>query len=273
MVKVKEIQVNDLITASKLPAADFVINPYVGCTNACRYCYASFMKRFTNHPEPWGEFIDVKICDKPLNTKKLIGKSVFLASVTDPYNDFEKEYKQTRKVLEQLVGVNCVLSISTKNELILRDIDLLKQMKNLVVSFSINTTNEDFRADMDKGSPIHRRFAALKTLHENGIKTAAFISPLFPEITEWKDIVTRSKDFIDEYWFENLNLRGSYKHTILEYIKQKHPGVAPLYDSIYNKVHKAYWTNLMTEIKQFCKEQGVKMIDYFHHEQIKKGAK
>ena len=43
-----------------LPVSDYAVNPYVGCTHACKYCYASFMKRFTNHPEPWDEFVDIK---------------------------------------------------------------------------------------------------------------------------------------------------------------------------------------------------------------------
>lgn len=51
---VREIEVNNIITKTSLPVSDFAINPYVGCTHACKYCYASFMKRFTNHPEPWG---------------------------------------------------------------------------------------------------------------------------------------------------------------------------------------------------------------------------
>jgi len=57
---IKEIDVKSVMTKSNLPVSDFSVNPYVGCTHACKYCYASFMKRFTNHPEPWGEFVDVK---------------------------------------------------------------------------------------------------------------------------------------------------------------------------------------------------------------------
>ncbi|HOX60771.1 MAG TPA: hypothetical protein PLV72_02065 [Candidatus Magasanikbacteria bacterium] len=58
---VKEIQASSIITKSNLPDADFVVNPYVGCMHACIYCYARFMKRFTGHDEPWGDFVDVKI--------------------------------------------------------------------------------------------------------------------------------------------------------------------------------------------------------------------
>ena len=66
----KEVVVKDLVTKSNLPASDYVINPYVGCPHGCRYCYACFMKRFTNHSEAWGSFIDIKRCDKPISKKK-----------------------------------------------------------------------------------------------------------------------------------------------------------------------------------------------------------
>ena len=57
---IREVQVKSVLTKSNLPVSDYSVNPYVGCTHACRYCYASFMKRFTGHPEPWGTFLDVK---------------------------------------------------------------------------------------------------------------------------------------------------------------------------------------------------------------------
>ena len=56
---IREIEVKSVLTKSNLPVSDYSVNTYVGCTHACRYCYASFMKRFTGHPEPWGrELLD-----------------------------------------------------------------------------------------------------------------------------------------------------------------------------------------------------------------------
>jgi len=52
----------------------------------------------------------------------------------------------------------------------------------------------------------------------NGIYSVLFMSPIFPKITDFKAIINNSKDYVDEYWFENLNLRGNYKQTILSYI-------------------------------------------------------
>lgn len=70
-IKEQIISVKNYVTKSNLPDCDFVINPYVGCPHACKYCYACFMKRFTNHAEKWGTFIDIKTCPNPVNTANL----------------------------------------------------------------------------------------------------------------------------------------------------------------------------------------------------------
>lgn len=269
-IQIKEINVEDYLTKSKLPSADYVINPYIGCTHSCKYCYASFMKRFTGHKEEWGDFIDVKICNKPININKIKGKEVFLSSVTDCYNELEKKYEITRKILGEIKNVECTINISTKSKLILRDLDLLKECKNLIVSMSINTLNEEFRSDMDMASSIEERLLTLKKLHENGIYTVLFMSPIFPYITDFKEIIELSESFIDEYWFENLNLRGSYKKYILEYINGKYPELYNEYANIYINGDKNYWRNLSLEIEQFCNLKNIKFKNYFYHEQIVK---
>ena len=265
---IKELNIKDYLTKSNLPDSDYVINPYVGCTHGCKYCYASFMKRFTGHKENWGDFIDIKRCNKPIDLKKISGKNVFLSSVTDCYNQYEKEYCITRNILKQLVNSDCNLSISTKSKLILRDIDLLKQMKNLIVCMSINTLNEKFRSDMDNASTIKERMDTLKELHNNGIYTVLFMSPIFPYITEWKEIIDQTKDYVDEYWFENLNLRGNYKKEILDYIRTNYSDLYSDYIDIYLKKNNKYWKDLAEEINNYCNLNNINYTNYFYHKEL-----
>ena len=265
---VNEITVNDYLTKSNLPDSDYVINPYVGCTHGCKYCYASFMKRFTGHKENWGDFIDIKRCNKPIDLRKISGKNIFLSSVTDCYNQYEKDFCITRNILEQLVDSDCNLSISTKSKLILRDIDLLKQMKNLIVCMSINTLNEKFRSDMDNASTIKERMDTLKELHSNGIYTVLFMSPIFPYIAEWKEIIDQTKDYVDEYWFENLNLRGNYKKEILDYIRTNYSDLYSDYIDIYLKKNNKYWKDLAEEINNYCNLNNINYTNYFYHKEL-----
>lgn len=263
---IAEKQTKDLLTSSKI--GRYAINPYVGCPHACKYCYASFMKRFTHHPEPWGEFLDVKRCDKKIDLHKIDGKNVFMSTATDCYNPYEAKYKITRSILEQLVDSNCYLQISTKNKLILRDLDLLKRMKHISVAMSVNTLDEQFRHDMDKGSTIAERLDTLRTFHDNGIYTILFMSPIFIHITDWKAIITQTRDFIDEYWFEDLNLRGSYKPVIMQYIQEHYPQYYDSYRRIYNEGNRLELMNMDREICAWCDREQVNYSAYFHHETV-----
>ena len=134
---IREIEVKGVLTKSNLPVADYSVNPYVGCAHGCKYCYASFMKRFTNHPEPWGGFVDVKHWPPIQNPGRYAGKELFIGSVTDPYQPAEAEYGRTRALLEQMRGSGCAVSIATKSDLVLRDLDLIRTFPNARVSWSI----------------------------------------------------------------------------------------------------------------------------------------
>ena len=286
---INKIKVKGIITKSNLPVCDYSVNPYVGCEHACKYCYASFMKRFTGHTEDWGSFVDVKFWDKIKNPQKYNGKEFFIGSVTDPYQPCEKEFERTKTLLEELKGSGVKLSISTKSDLILRDLELIKSFPNARVSWSINTLDENFKDDMDKGVSIERRFKAMKIFHDSGVRTTCFISPIFPGITDVKAIIEKAKDKCNLIWLENLNLRGTFKPVIMNYIKQKYPELYPLYDEIYNKGDDSYWKELDAELQKFAKKQGFEyktnddgffksfdakpvIVNYFYHSKIKKSA-
>ena len=265
-MKVKEIKVSSYLSKSNLPGFDFVINPYIGCSHACLYCYASFMKRITNHSENWGSFIDIKLTDKELDLKKIQNKNIFMSSVTDCYLPLEKDYLITRNILEELERVSCNLTISTKSSLILRDLDILKKFKNLTICISINTVDERFKNYMDKASSIKERINTLKVLHENNIHTVAFVSPIFPYITNIEDIVKATKYYVDEYWFENLKLRGEYKKDILNYIKNNYKELYSKYVDIYFNLNMTYWKDLRIDIKNICNKYNLKYKIFFAEE-------
>lgn len=287
---IREIRVKDAVTKSNLPVCDYSLNPYVGCGHGCKYCYACFMKRFTGHTEPWGEFVDVKYWDGIKNPDTYCGKEIFIGSVTDPYQPCEETYRRTRAVLEQLEGSGAKPSIATKSDLILRDLDLIKSFPDARVSWSINTLDEDFKNDMDGAVSIGRRLAAMKTFHDAGVRTTCFISPIFPEITDVKAIIARAKDNCNLIWLENLNLRGTFKPRIMEYIAAKYPRLVPLYRDIYTRGDNGYWQRLDAELQDFARQIGLAyvtnddtmrrpfealpvIVNYFYHSRIKKSAR
>lgn len=284
----REIEVRSVITKSNLPVCDYSVNPYVGCTHACRYCYASFMKRFTGHAEPWGGFIDVKYWPEIKNPSKYKGTEIFIGSVTDPYNPQEAEYQRTRAFLEQMQDSGARISIATKSDLVLRDLELIRKFPDARVSWSVNTLDEDFKNDMDDAVSIGRRLDAMRIFHDEGIRTTCFISPIFPGLTDVEAIIEQSRGECNLIWLENLNLRGAFKPVIMEYIREKHPDLYPLYDEIYNRGNLSYWEWLDREMRSFTESIGLDyvvnddsmarsfdappvVVNYFYHERIRKG--
>lgn len=283
---IKEIQVKNVMTKSKLPVGGYSVNPYVGCPHGCKYCYASFMKRFTGHLEPWGTFLDVKYWPEIKNPMKYNGQRVVIGSVTDGYHPLEERYRRTRALLEQLKNSGAKIMICTKSDLVIRDLDLLTQMKDVTVSWSVNTLDEIFKNDMDNAVSIERRLSAMKKVYDAGIRTVCFTAPIFPGITDVPAIIEKAKDRCDFIWLENLNLRGDYKIVIFEYIKKTYPELLPLYEKIYNKKDKEYWRLLEAEIHSYTEKMGLPYLDnylpdgrsdpgkpavvnYLYHEQVR----
>lgn len=285
-ILIRDVETKTIMTKSSLPVGGYSVNPYVGCTHGCKYCYASFMKRFTGHTEPWGTFLDVKYWPEIRDPQKYRGQRVVIGSVTDGYLPQEEQFGNTRRLLEQLRGSGAEILICTKSDLVIRDIDLLKEMGKVTVSWSINTLDEAFRADMDKAVSIERRLAAMKQVYDAGIRTVCFISPVFPGITDFEAIFQRAKDQCDLVWLENLNLRGGFKQEILDYIGEKYPHLVPLYHAIYSKKDRSYFRALEEQAARLAAENGCPfvdnelpygraepghpvIVDYFYHEEIR----
>ena len=168
--------------------------------------------------------------------------------------------------------------------------DLIKTFPNARVSWSINTLDEEFRNEMDRGVSIERWLAAMKRFYDAEIQTTCFISPLFPGITDVKAIIEQAKKQCNLVWLENLNLRGDYRVRILEWIHEHHPELDGLYHEIYSKGSREYWTTLDQEMREYTKAEGMPylrdddqhraafgephvVVNYFYHEEVKKSAK
>ena len=265
-MKVKFREAKSIITKSNIPSIDYVINPYTGCQHGCIYCYAEFMIRFTNHKgEKWGEFLDIKTFDfNKIKAQKYNGKRLLLSSVTDPYLPLEKKYQNTRRLLEALVDTEAEVSILTKSNLVTRDIDLFKKFKNIKVGISISTLNDEFAKKIERGaSKPSDRILALKEIADAGIETYTFISPYFPEITDFKAIIRKAQTFTDTFSFENLNFRPHNVSRIKAIIETNFPEYLAVYEEL--RKDRSYWNLVESEIRNYCENEGVSFKIEFHH--------
>ena len=108
----------------------------------------------------------------------------------------------------------------------------------------------------------------MKEIHGAGVQTALFISPIFLYITDWKEIINKTKDFVDEFWFENLNLYPSVRDKIYKFLKKNKPELVEKYKEIYS-MKSDYWVIEEKKIKEFCKKNKINCRIYFHHKKYK----
>jgi DNA repair photolyase len=236
----REIQCKSILTKSGIEGVDYAINPYVGCAHGCAYCYAVFMKRFTGHKEEWGTFVDVKV-----NAPQVLGRqlrrakpgNITFGTVTDAYQPLERVYELTRACLEVLLhfGQGFSVSILTKSDLVLRDLDLIDQLGDAEVAFTITTLDEEIGKRFEPhASSIPVRLDALARLHEAGIPNWVFCGPVLPDITD--DEASLDALFaelkrvgVGYVLVDSLNLRGAAWGRLSRILKAHYPGLVDSY--------------------------------------------
>ena len=218
---IKEICSKTILSKSKV--FDYTINSYIGCEHACTYCYARFMKRYTGHKEPWGEFVDVKInaaslLQNEINRKK-VGR-VWISGTCDPYQPLEKKYQITRRCLEILSRHGWSVTVQTKSPLVLRDSEVLKRIKNIEVGFTITTADDGVRKIFEPNAPsIGERIETLEKLHSSGIRTFAMIAPILPKA---EDLAAKIAGKVDYVLIDKMNYHNAdwvYQKHKLEYAR------------------------------------------------------
>jgi len=167
----------------------FTLNPYVGCSHACRYCYSGYISRWRHRKiEEWGKWVEVKLNASEVLKKDIrkYGKEhIFISTVCDAYQPVEKLYQITRNCLSVLSEADFSLFLLTKSERVVRDIDILTKHPNVKVCFSITMLNDEIAKIFEPHAspPSHRIQAGLK-LKEKGIETGILINPILPYFTE-----------------------------------------------------------------------------------------
>jgi len=267
-MRIETLQCKSLLTKSNLPKVDYCINPYVGCGHACIYCYARFMRRFTGHiNEKWGDFVDVKVNAPKVLERELSRnpkrKTVLLGSVCDAYQPAEKKYETTRAILKILLKHDFPVSILTKSDLVIRDIDLLKQFSDCSVGLTITTLEEKIARDFEPRSPSPRqRLKALETLRTAGIETYAFVGPILPNLTNLWQIFSALQGKVKFIMAESLNMRCGNWEDIQKVLAEKYPDLLSIYKS---ELGQEYWDQVAEELSELSRKFNIPLKGFYRH--------
>ncbi len=266
-MKIKEIEIKQALSKCGLPGGGLAINPYVGCSHACAYCYARFMKRFTGHTEEWGSFVDVKVNVGEVLEKKIRSscKDIYIGTVTDPYQPLEKKYQLMRKILNTLKDYPNQVSILTKSDLVVRDIDLLKKIPNLDVNITLNNLDEKWTSLVEPlAVSIERRLKAMRALSNEVIKVTAMVGPYWPVWTNPEDLFREFKNNkVSRVFSESLNVSGGNWIGVEKILINHYPHLfKEIKDAIFVN-NKSFYKQAEKDIKEASERYNIPITLHF----------
>lgn len=248
---IQYVQSASILTEAKgfMEAYDYTLNPYSGCSFGCNYCYAAFFARSSGERENWGKWLKVKENALQLlmkwRKKPLIDKTIYISSVTDPYQPIEKELELTRCILKELLNYHKPrLVIQTRSPYVTRDIDLLKKFEIAQVNMTVTTDSEDVRKAFEPLCPSNKsRLKAIKEVSEAGIQTCITMTPLLPI----QDAIKFTEELLNT---------GVKKFIVQPFHPEKGKFVASTREIALEQMKKMNWSNdkYLEVVETFRKE-------------------
>lgn len=243
---------------------DYNMNLYRGCPHRCIYCDSrSNCYHIDNFDIVRGKENALSILEQELSKKREKGV-VGIGSMSDTYNPKELQYEQTRGALKLISKYGFGVSIDTKSDLILRDVDLLKEINsknNVIIKFTITTPNDELSRIIEPNVCVSsKRFQAIKELSDNGIFVGIMINPVLPFITDNEEDIKElvrlaylnGAKFI--HTFMGMTLRENQRDYYLDKLKQSFTGLKDKYIKYYGERYNCIVPNYKILYKVFTDE-------------------
>lgn len=254
----------------------WTVNPYRGCEFGCHYCYARYTHEYM---ELDGNEFESKIfikadagalTERDLSTERISGEHIAIGTATDPYQPAEREFGATRAILEKMAereGLS--LSITTKSNQVVRDLDLLvriSQHSSLMVNMTVTTMRTRLARMLEPRAPRpDLRMAAIKKLREAGIAVGVNAMPILPGLTDREedlDALARAACDAGAQWFAGgvLFLMSSSLKHFLPFLDAKFPRLAKRYREWYGpggSTPEAYRKEISERVKCLRKKYGL----------------
>jgi DNA repair photolyase len=260
-MKVSECTNRPILTPCGLKNFEYQVDTYVGCEHYCYYCYVlgqaetDWTKEILIHNDIVAQLSE--------EIGKIPSQTIYMGYHTDPYQPCEAEYQQTRKVLELFQEKEFSASILTKSDLVVRDIDILKEMDDAAVSVSVafneNQTRRLFEANTME---TEKRIEALHQLNEAGVRTGALVCPVIPYVTDAIQLVDMLVPYTDVIWIYGLSIDDPLCQNwlnIQEILNNQFPDLFEQIErAIFSKDHR-YWAQLRESLEVLQKDRHLNL--------------
>ena len=224
----------------------WTVNPYRGCSHACTYCFARPTHTYLDFDagRDFEKEIVVKVnvpevLRAELSRPKWTHEHVAMGTNTDPYQWVEGRYKLMPGIWEAFRDTGTPASVLTKSPLLLRDLELMRQVPDISAALSVPTLEEKAWRSTEPHTPHPRaRLEAVGELNRAGIPTSVLIAPLMPGVNDSPEQVERILELAAEAGAVSvggiaLHLRGEVKGIFFDWLRSQRPDLLPLYKRLY----------------------------------------
>ncbi len=268
---------------------DYSVNPYSGCSFNCIYCYI----RGSKYGRDMSRTLSVKlnapdILEKQLKRRAEKGEYgiIALSTSTEPYQIVEKKVGLTRKLLEIILKYRFPVHILTKSVLVLRDLDLLKEIdekailpsdlkgklsNGVIINFSISTLDGKLAKILEPGAPEpEKRLRTMQKCKEEGFLTGVSYIPILPYITDSEEdldnMIKIARDYGADFVFVGSltlfgNKPGDCKFLFYRFLERYHPHLVSKYRDLFKNSFQppmVYQKELEGKVKRLCVKHGIK---------------
>ncbi len=237
--------------------AKYSFNPYTGCSHNCLYCYATYIPEFWHLREKKDLFrrLEKELEELPSNA------IVSMSNSSDPYPPVEKSREITRRCLQLMKEFDVHLLVVTKSDLVVRDLDLLTELKAAV---AVTVTGKDAEKLEVNAPSTEKRMHALKSVKDAGIPAILRLDPLLPWTSKqkWMDVIEKCS-FVDHVVTSTLKLKRDGYMRIVKSFPELENRISKLYLEEGERVGSYMYLNkerreaMLNEVAEKCRELGI----------------
>ena len=246
------------------------LNIYRGCANGCKYCFALYSHDYLNDSSFFGSVYYkkniIECLEKELSKKNWKKEIVNIGGVTDSYQEVEEHLKLMPEVLKLMIKYKTPVTISTKSTLILRDIELIRELAKVTdvsIAFTITTIDEDLRKKLEPNTSTSMdRFKAIEELKNTGCTVGVHMMPIIPYLTDNWDNLNKIFELSNRVGADYvlpalINLRGKTKHYFLNFLREYDIDKYNKFNSLYKNNYKEYRNKLYKELYKLKKKHNI----------------
>lgn len=269
-ITIREIDCQRILSPSRIPLGEAVINPYRGCAWGCQYCYVRKNKQVLKRGEAWGTYVDVKVNARQMLIRQLSierPNRIVLGSTTEVYQPLEETYRLTRSIIELLNEKRIPVTIMTRSPGIVRDSSLLAQNPDPVVYFTVTPLDESVRPCLEGAAPPNReRQKAIETLIAHNILVHVYLNPLIPYVSCGDELFRWASQTVEYVDMETLNPQMCAPADIIKRLalvrSLPHAKIKEVFACERN--WDAYWQDEQKKIAHMARDSGVRVQTFFH---------